>query len=342
MIIFRGALNRLPDSGWAAKKGLAAVLVLAALAAQTASANEMMTLFQPQVGQVRSSFSLSSDYAGSQEICDQDQELAAWTSEFSATLPLHQNQRQEWTAHLAAGYRRLDTGAVLPRSGLALPDDLWDLRAGLSHRFQDQRGWIWGGSASFGSASDRPFGSFDESFLMANASLLVPAKGGDAWFFLLNYSSNRTFLRHIPIPGVGYIHNPGPNLWLAVGVPFFILQAKPAERWSVRVSYFPVIQGTAGVSYRLTGPVLLLAGFSSREETHWLASRPDPDTRLYTTRQRFYSGLRVSAARGVVLELTGGWGFGRQYYLGDGYGDDDDGLKVKPGWFAGLSVQIRL
>ncbi|MBI5542410.1 MAG: hypothetical protein HY901_00865, partial [Deltaproteobacteria bacterium] len=150
-----------------------------------------------------------------------DMGLSQHRLRFVAPL-LQQKDQFEWAAF--AGFKALsiDTGAMLPDTGQAFPDELWDVDFGTAARLKLENDWIAGGDLRLGSASDRPFGSIHETSINANAHLRVPWRESFAWVFLLNYSNLREVLPNVPLPGVALAYEPGPHFQLLAGLPLSV------------------------------------------------------------------------------------------------------------------------
>src|SRR5262249_6539956 len=109
------------------------------------------------------------------------------------------------------------------------PDDLWNVHVGTSYRHLFSNGWVGGGNVTVGSASDKPFHSFDEMVVGASSFLRVPQGEHNAWLFSLNYSTNREFLNGIPLPGAAYFYAPTDWFQATIGLPFASMTIRPLE-----------------------------------------------------------------------------------------------------------------
>ena len=133
-----------------------------------------------------------------------------------------------------------DTDALLPREGLPLPSQLWEVRVGAVYRRAVRGDWVWGINASFGSASNEPFQAGDAFSGTASGLLRIPHKKRNAWLFFLYFATNREFLNYVPLPGAGYWWEPSDKFRAVVGVPFASLLYEPIEKFSLDIRYFPV------------------------------------------------------------------------------------------------------
>jgi len=118
--------------------------------------------------------------------------------------------------------------AILPETGRAFPDQLWNVNIGLNamHRFDN--GWMGMLMVSLGSASDKPFQSVRELTGNLGGFLRIPAANErDFWnvgaLYLFNSQVN------FPIPIFAYGWNPSDKLQVNIGLPFSV-DAVPSNK----------------------------------------------------------------------------------------------------------------
>lgn len=203
------------------------------------------------------------------------------------TVPIYQDEYDEWSTSGDIRYAHLATDAILPDTDQPLPNELWDIlfSAGYRHRFGND--WVGGVSLAFGSASDEPFHSWDEMTLRALGLLLVPWREHDAWLFSLLYANDQEFLGGFPIPGIAYVYTPSDELKAVIGVPFSSIEYEPTEKLKLEAQYFPVREVRTRVTYALFRPLRLFAGFDWINDHYFLKDRPDEDDQLYYYEKRF-------------------------------------------------------
>ena len=109
---------------------------------------------------------------------------------------------------------QFQTHAVLPDSGRAFPENLWNIRAGINYMRHFDNGWTGGATLSIGSACDRPFDSLRDMDVTALAFVRMPRGEHDAWTFSLMYAPMSQI--PFPIPGVAYHWQPSDMLtWIS-------------------------------------------------------------------------------------------------------------------------------
>lgn len=317
-----------------------AILVSALLGPLSAAADPR-TLMDGRFGRLSPRLEAGTIHSGEQAVQSQAAELDSWESRASLLAPLLQNERHELALHLSLDHLRLSTEAALPRSNLAIPQDLWDLGLGATYRHRLENGWIWGLGGTFGSSGDDLFQDSRDLYGRATTVLIVPAEGRDYWAFGLSYATDRGFLRHIPLPIIAYAHNPGPTWGALVGAPFLNVWVRPTDNLTLNLSYLPIFRVRAGATLRLNRNLSLFSRFEWSDSNFFLTARSENNDRLTSERKRLTAGLRIAVGPPFVLELAGGYGFDRRIYLGQDWDDDADGFDVDSGWFVGAMLKFN-
>jgi hypothetical protein len=277
-----------------------------------------------------------------QPVFGQPAELGWVQHDVTLEGPLFQGVTDEWSASIRLREQDFDTDAVFPATGERFPEELWNIRLGTTYRHRFENGWIGGFSLGVGSPSDRPFASAAEVAVNANAVLRVRHQERHAWLFFLNYGSNREFLPHIPLPGLGYSYHPSDDLTAVVGTGFLSLDYRPIDRLTVRAYYAAVRTVDFRATYQVWRPVRVWAGFDWTNDRYLLAGRDDDDDRLFYYEKRVRAGVIIGLARQVFVDLAGGYAFDRFYFQGESYGDRDrNRLDVESGPFAAARLGLR-
>jgi hypothetical protein len=232
------------------------------------------------------------------------------------------------------------TAAVLPDSRRPFPDDLWSINVGLNYMRQFANGWSGGLMTSFGSSSDQPFHSLREMNVGLGAMLRVPARNDrDFWTFGVMYSPAGTL--NFPVPLVSYAWNPSETFRMSIGLPL-ALTWRPTEDWTLNVSYVPLTNVNATVTYRVLGNLRVYGGYQYLTESYFLADRADAQDRFFGLEQRLFTGVRWDLGRRASLDVSGGYVFGRQY--GEGTNQSaalHDRVDIAPGAFLGAKFSWR-
>ena len=236
-------------------------------------------------------------------------------SEYRLTIAhqLWNSDSEEWL--LLANYHRmeLNTDAILPITGAPVPDNLENFNVGLGYRRIYDSGTLFGSLIQLGSASDRPFDSSDEVYVIGNVFVQVPFKEDDGWLFALNINSNR----FIPVlPGVAY-HRIRPKYDIVVGIPFLDARFHPTEKLSVKVSYVPINSVYTELSYSVTENTSVFTSFEWREFFFTRADRIDDDAFIEYDEKRLATGLRFLLPKVGRFTLSGGYAFDRTIGEGD-------------------------
>jgi hypothetical protein len=191
------------------------------------------------------------------------------------------------------------TDAVMPVSRRPFPNTLWNVTAGLAYTHKFDNGWTAGGTVSVGSASDRPFNSLAEVTANVAAFVRIPARNDrDAWLLGVFYSpvGNLNF----PVPVVAYVWTPSDRLRVNVGLPFAV-NWRPTDDLTLTLSYVPVANVNARLTYRIVEKVAVFGGFEWLNEAYLLADREDDRDRFLVLEKRLLGGVRWDVFR------YGGW-----------------------------------
>jgi hypothetical protein len=298
---------------------------------------------RPEFGQQSSRGTFTTDGYFRQGTSQKNAKLQMTRFDLRGSVPVFQNDRDEWLVTGGVKLLDIDTGARLQRESSAFPGHLWDVSAGLAYRHKFENGWIAGGHFSLGSASDEPFASGDEIVVSATGFVRIPDGESNAWLFFLNYFNNRQFLPNVPIPGFGYEINAGSNFSALAGVPFTWVRWEPIERLSLEASYILPRRVRAEIGYRILESLKVYAGYAWDNERFLRHNRSDHDDRLFYFEQRVSAGVRWDILDSVWLDFSGGFAFDRFFFEGEDYGDrGNNRLNVGDSPFLMLQVGVGL
>jgi hypothetical protein len=179
--------------------------------------------------------------------------------------------------------------------------------------------------------------------ISGTAFYLVPTgKGRNSWAFFLNYSNQRSFLDHIPLPGAAYIWSPSRKTFAMIGLPIAFLRTSPFQDLSLEFFYFPPIRGRIKMAYawnsRWTSYLLL----RSDRDAFLRADRTDDDAWLRHSVVEANLGLGCQLNRHFSLDLSVGYAFDRQVYESDSFSEDGDAIELEPGPLASLRLRAQL
>jgi hypothetical protein len=328
----------------------AAALLALATSSTTLAQQELGGLLRDDVGQRQLTITPSFETRFGAAVPRQDDRLSLHRYGLALSVPLQQDERNEWTLDSSLRILDLDTDARLLAGGLrrlrpapTLPGELYDFRIGPAYRRRLDNGWIAGGNLVLGSASDRPFASAAEITVDASAFLRIPDGPRNAWLLLLNYASNREFLPHVPLPGVAYLYEPDDRFRAVLGAPFSAIRYEPLDGLTFEGSYFVPRSLKAELGYRLAPPLKLYAGYQWANDRFLRAARDDDDHRLFYYEQRVLAGLRWDIDRNIWLDLGGGFAFDRFFAEARDYGDRGHRrAEVSDGPLLKLELGLRL
>ena len=301
-------------------------------------------IFEPMTGNKKISLAGSASSSSREDVKDQDTGLEDSRWETSIFIPVDQTRDREWSVVSRVGLRDLNTRAILPDTGEAVPSELWDLNFGVSHRERLPGNWIIGADLFVSSPSDRPFYGWDEMAIMLNGYLTIPAADRDSWVFFLNYSTNREFLPHVPIPGAAYFYAPSREFNALVGIPLVFLNYSPLSGLQLRAFYFPIHSIYAGCEYDLSEIIGIFTSFRWENEQYYRAAREDKDDRLFWYEKRVEAGIKLKPVADLEVTISGGYSFDRFFFEGESYAADrtDNRIDVGDGPFLAVRAGMKL
>ena len=262
--------------------------------------------------------------------------------DLGASWPLWQDDENEWSASASVRNELLNTRAVLPNTGQAFPDELWNVSVGTNFRHLLDDGWMLGGGIHLGSASDQPFHSLNEMALGANLFLRVPQGEHNAWIFSVNFSTNSQVLNYIPIPGIAYFYAPSPWFQATIGFPFANVTYRPTEDLTLQLNYALLTNVRARVTYRVLPMLKVYASFDSGSESYYLEDRTDVRDRFFYNDERVSLGLQWRLTHSASLDLSGGYAFDRYYFEGRNFNNNSqDRVNIGDGPFAIVRIDVR-
>jgi hypothetical protein len=303
---------------------------------------ELAGWFRPELGQVPVRGDYRVTWFPDERVEGQRTKLGYNQHDLSYSAPIWQNPFDEWFFSTHVRSEVFNTGAVLPDTGQPFPDDLWNVHVGTSYRHLFSNGWIGGGNVTVGSASDKPFHSFDEMVVGASAFLRVPQGEHNAWLFSLNYSTNREFLNGVPLPGVAYFYAPTDWFQATIGLPFASMTIRPLEDLTLQFTYAPLTNIHTKVIYRIIRSLRVYAGFDWGEESYFRVGRLDDRDRLFYYDKRLSAGLIWSLNEHISFDVSGGYTFDRMYFEGRDFSHRSfNRLDIGDGALVGVQAAVK-
>lgn len=276
----------------------------------------------------RAPFRLVTAYAPSQAVRDSKESLASQSLAAQLAFPLRIDAAGIVLGTTSLKSTQLSTDATLPQSGIPVPDELWDMRAGMFFTREWVSGWKVGGLFNFGSASDEPFHSVDELTLTSLGFVSVPARNRDAWNFSLFYSPTSQLA--FPIPGIAYLWRPSDIFEAQIGLPAALTYA-PSDSFSLRARYTPVTDVSVEARQSVTADWSLFARYQIVNETYFLADRSNREDRFFQFEQQLGSGVTRKLPYGFSLDLGVAYLFDRHFFQASDFDlGSDDRIEVDP------------
>lgn len=181
---------------------------------------------------------------------------------------------------------------------------------GLSYRSQNQNSKNWSLSLNYGSASDQPFESSQVSTVSSNFSYQL----SDRFYFIANYSNNRSFLNNIPLPSLLYIHRMEREQTVIIGVPFLLIRKPLWGNWSYQYSTLMPYIHRLQLSYRFNPFMQVSLKAAHNVDTYLRYERPDREQQVYVVERKAWISSSLFLSRSLELELNLGHYFASKLY----------------------------
>ena len=275
----------------------------------------------------------------SQSVLGQDADFQMVRQNLSSTLPIWRDGPHSLAFLANVRWSITDTEAVLPDSGRAFPEHLWNINAGVNYTHRFANGMMAGGTFTVGSASDVPFAGIREMNFGINAFLRIPSGERNSWILSLMYQPTGEF--PFPMPGVAFQWAPSDQFSVRIGLPFTMLW-RPTEDLTFNFTYLPLRTILARATYRIIEPLCVYGGFEWTSEAYMLEDRINRDERLINYEKRVFLGLQWQVADKLSLDLSGGYAFDRLWFTGRQYVDSDyDRIDLANTPYAALRIVLR-
>ena len=190
----------------------------------------------------------------------------------------------------------------------------------------------------YGSASDDIFSSSDVSTLSIN----LLHKRSPKWYFLVNYSNNRSFLNNIPIPSFLYVHTLSRERTIVFGVPFFFLRSNINESLSLQYSSLMPYIHRLSLQYRPSFLFSFSLEANQLVETFIPKIRENKDERYYLLKRQVLASINFHLKRSLSAKLQFGHQFDSRFFMSEGFRDNRSMTrKLDDNFFTSLSFQLQ-
>jgi hypothetical protein len=265
--------------------------------------------------------------------------LALREHSFSAGIPLNSLSDQRWRLLLEGQQEEIGSRARFP-DGRPLANSLWNLGAGASYLRLTEENRTVGGYLMAGASSDHLFRSGRDLFFQGTFVYKIPEERESAWILFLSLANDRGFLNYLPLPGALYFFRPHPKLRVGLGLPFLLLFWSPWEKAVVNLTYFPLHNAEAKLSYFFFGPAHAYCLVKYDSKNFFLSDRADRKERLFAEEAEAALGVAAPLERNVLVNASLGYGFDRKFFLGRGQGKRAEGQLLRPANGAFASVRL--
>ncbi len=236
-------------------------------------------------------------------------------------------------ARISLKEEELRTDVTMPAGGSKIPASVWNPSADLMYVEKLVGDRMFAQSFNLSSPSNKPYARSRDFVVQTNTIYKIPAssKSKDAWIFLLNFSTNRSFLNYIPLPGVAYYWDQSDTFKLSVGFPFLFVWTSPFPKSSFTALFFAPSIVKLRFAYFVAGPMQIYSSFQIHSQNYMLENRVDNRDRLYYEKRDISIGIASPLSRAVPisLDLALGRQFDQRLYDGKKISDRETTKKVE-------------
>lgn len=309
----------------------------------TMAQDELLTWFEAPLGVIPPMAAYKFSYYDERNVKGQDTSLRQLSHYAFGLVPLVNKDDKDIVFLGMFDMDDIGTGAFLPDTIIPLPDKLYSLSFGPACRYQFHNGWTGGIALLLGSASDKLFHSKDELSFRTDAYLKIPAKDNNAWIILVDYYTDREYLRNIPIAGGGYWYEPSEKLQALFGLPVAAIRYTPSDNFKFEATYIMVTDVHIKATYTLSPSLFIYGAFDWNNELYARAEREKSKDRLFYYEKLIYAGVKIKPFKYLSVNLYGGYSFDRSFFEGESYDESGkNSLDTENGPFAGISVSAPL
>lgn len=302
------------------------------LTIQTGEAQSTLQLmFNPEINDFRFSGDAGATYYDREKDEDTNEDFQAEQYDFRVHVPVYRTSRSEWILSTQAEIWELDTSARFDESGWKVPGQLADVRFGVTYRQVINDGWVFSQNLQFGSASDKPFDSIEETWAGGTSLLRIPDGQYNAWLLMLNFQTGR----EIPVfPAVAYQIVLHRTLAAVVGLPVLAIRYWPADWLELDALAAPPGDLDANLTIKPTQWLKTRIGFDWTRSSFARADRDAWNDRIDIVQKRAKAGAELALSEQLKLKAGGGYAFDRMVGEGKNWDErNDNDIDIEDGWY---------
>ena len=283
-----------------------------------------------------------------------DGSVQMFESSMYAHIPLYSDCNNELTFNLHGSYlglndkgfssEELSLPSKVKRSLYSnLPSDLADVRFGMAYRHEYGNGWQLGVGGTFGSASDDIFAHSETLVWSGAAFLKVPHGEYNAFYFYVDYDSNRAehWMRKYPIPGIGYLFPLSETTYFMIGAPMSMFHWEPVERLKIDASYVALTSANSRITFDITDRFSVYTGYKTNSQRYIDSKAHDTDQGFNYTDQRANVGIDFKFNDCISFGIDSGYAWKRHLWAGEKLRHrHDNDIKLNNGWYGGAALNI--
>lgn len=262
----------------------------------------------------------------------------------SAKIVAPLTRSPEFKQSLSFDFHQTQIEQINAVPGNPVPDQLTEIKFGHQFIMKKEEGRHYGMNTQIGSASDEPFHNWSVTSVELTPFYFYDQTSASSWMFLINYSNQRSFLPHIPLPGVMYIYNNQAGMTLFGGIPVFGITYSFTPK--VMVSYFTLLPWMHHLkfTYFIDGPSLqLYTEYKIAPEMYKPINYVENEDRVILEDHKAILGIKFPLTEGLSMDVHGGYSLNRKIYQAERPGAHKDWQEhIQDQAFFNAQLGIRL
>jgi hypothetical protein len=318
---------------------LAIVLALLLTMQAGEAQSPLHLMVNPEINDFKFSGDADATYYDREKDEDTNEDFQAEQYDFRLHVPVYRTPESEWLLSTQVEAWELDTSARFDESGWKVPDQLADVRFGVTYRQVINDGWVFSQNLQFGSASDKPFDSIEETWVGGTSLLRIPDGEYNARLLMLNFQTGR----EIPVfPAVAYQIVLHRTLAAVVGLPVLAIRYWPADWLELDALAAPPGDLDATLTLKPSSCLKAWVGFDWTRSSFLRADRDAWNDRIDIVQKRAKAGAELALSEELTLKAGGGYAFDRMVGEGKNWDErNDNDIDVEDGWYGTAQVCWR-
>ncbi len=220
-----------------------------------------------------------------------------------------------------------------------LPERLVDQQIAFGATLCQCEGWEVAAVLGVGYAGNNPFADAEALYAMADVYATRKLDEQSSLQVGINYHGNRSIFPDVPLPTISYTRKVSDAFRYTIGIPYSVLQWKPADKLTIDVSYVPIYTIDATVSYQLIDTLMIFGAFKNRFNSYTIDQDLE-NRRVFFEQRRLEAGVEWKASKNFSVTVAGGFAFDQEFSRGWDVRDNDTVAELSDEPYVRAAVRI--